>query len=522
MTLSGVVVRTPDGKPLFDNLNLSFGREHAAVVGRNGVGKTTLFRLIAGDFPPHAGSIYREGRLAVVQQVYLPAEGETVGQTLGLGEQLAVLERVLAGKGSNDDLADADWTLESRMEQALAEVGLAGLSPNLPTAVLSGGEQTRLRLAAAALAAPDLLLLDEPTNHLDEAGRQLLLDWMTRWQGGLVIISHDRALLRAMNRIIELSNRGARAYGGNWDYYFETRRAEQAALAHQHDQARRDVARARNEAQEALERQARRDRAGRRSRAGSSDPKILLDARTQRAEETGARLSRLATRRQALVDQRLTEIAAQVERKDVVPMILPDPGLVAGRVVLEMTDVEWGPSEERRVVEPLDLRMVGPERVALTGANGSGKSTLLKLIDGTLEPTGGRIQRMVPVARLDQGLSGLDEKEDLVEAWLRCHPQGILHDAQESLARFGFRNLAARRRFGELSGGERLRAALACVMGGPLPVSLLLLDEPTNHLDLAAVEALEEVLRAYRGALIVASHDREFLDNIGVDREIRL
>ncbi len=522
VTLNSVAARTPDGHTLFDNLSLAFGRERTAVVGRNGVGKTTLLRLVAGLAEPAEGTVTRAGTVGWLAQTYEPASGETVADTLGAAEPLALLTRVLAGEGSVEDMAEADWTLEARLEEALAQVGLSGLALDRQTASLSGGEQTRLRLAGLMLAAPDLIVLDEPTNHLDAEARALVAEVVGRWPGGVLTVSHDRGLLRRMDRIVELSSLGARTYGGGWDLYVERRDAERAAAERDLESAEREVGRAAREAQTALEKKAKRDKVGRAHRAGTSDPKILLDARAQRAEESGAREGRLAERRRAEVEARLTEARERVERARLLSVPMPSTGLAAGKTVLALDGAEWRGPEGRRIVGPVTLRLTGSERVAITGPNGAGKTTLLKLIAGELEPTAGRIERPVTAALLDQTAAILKPEETLIEAWRRLNPEGTPNDAHAALARFLFRNTTAHRTVGTLSGGERLRAALACVMTGAKPPQLLILDEPTNHLDLDSIAAIEAALTAYDGALVIVTHDRDFMDNVGVDREVRL
>ncbi|MFC5374515.1 ABC-F family ATP-binding cassette domain-containing protein [Brevundimonas faecalis] len=522
MTLNSVAARTPDGRTLFENLSLAFGRERTAVVGRNGTGKTTLLNLVAGLSEPAEGDVARAGSVGLLTQAQEPASGETVADTLGAAEGVAVLARVLAGEATVEDMAEADWTLEARLEEALDQVGLGGLSLERLTRTLSGGEQTRLRLAGLMLARPDLLVLDEPTNHLDQEARERVAEAVARWPGGVLVVSHDRNLLRRMDRIVELSGLGARVHGGGWDLYVERRDAERAAAERDLETAEREVGRAAREAQTALERKARRDRAGRLHRAGSSDPKILLDARARQAEESSARESRLADRRRGEVEARLEAARDKVERTRRLSVPMPSTGLAAGRTVLALDEVEWRAPSGRRIVGPVSLRLVGPERVAITGPNGAGKTTLLKLMTGELQPSAGRIERPAAAALLDQTASLLKPEESLVEAWLRLNPGGTPNEAHAALARFLFRNKAAHRTAAELSGGERLRAALACVMTGTRPPQLLILDEPTNHLDMDSVEAIEEALAAYDGALVIVTHDRDFMENAGVEREIRL
>lgn len=522
VTLSGVAARTPDGRALFNDLTLAFGREKTGVVGRNGCGKSTLLRLISGQDLPVDGAITRVGSVAWLGQEPLDPADRPIAAALGVEDDLARIARVTAGQGDADDLDRADWTLESRLSETLAAVGLAGLDLTRAAASLSGGERTRLELARLNLLDPDLLLLDEPTNHLDADARALVRALITRRRGGTVVVSHDRALLRDMDRIVELSDLGVTVHGGGWDLYVARREAERAAAERALGDAERDAAQRAREAQRERERKSRRDAAGKREGRSGSMPRILAGMRADQAQDSAGRGRALAARRQEAAEAAVAEAQAQIERVRRLDVPMPPTGLPEGRLVLRMTGASWSTSDGRTVLAPLDLTMTGPERIAVTGPNGVGKTTLLRLISGELMPTSGTVERPGTAALLDQQAAILRPEETLVEAWLRLNPGGTANDAQAALARFLFRNAAARKRVSELSGGERLRAALACVMTGTAPPQLLVLDEPTNHLDLDAVEAVEGALAAYDGALVVVSHDRDFLDAVGVDREIAL
>ena len=521
VTLSGVAARTPDGRTLFENLSLSLGRERTGIVGRNGTGKTTLLDLIAGDGAPAEGHIVRNGSIARLRQDAGAVPGQTVAAALGVEAAQARLARILAGDGTADDLAEADWTLEARLEAALAAVGLGGLAPAREAATLRGGERTRLALAALELAGADLILLDEPTNHLDAEGGARVAERLGQWPGGAVVVSHDRALLRQMDRIVELSPLGVTVYGGNYDLYAERKAIERAAAEHNLAVAESEVARTAADAQRRAEGKARRDRAGRKKGMKGDMPKILRDFRAETAENSAGHDARLAARQAAEAEQTLVAARERVERVRRMTLPLPETGLAAGRQVLTLQGVRVDGERGLRV-GPVDLRLTGAERVAITGPNGSGKTTLLDLIAGRIMPSAGTVECAVPLALLDQHAGLLRDDETLIEAWQRLNPDGTLNDAQAALARFLFRNVEAHKRVGTLSGGERLRAALACVMTGTRPPQLLVLDEPTNHLDLDAIEAVEAALAAWDGALVVVSHDRDFLDAVGIEREIRL
>ncbi|HET6972183.1 MAG TPA: ATP-binding cassette domain-containing protein, partial [Phenylobacterium sp.] len=305
VTLDGLGYASPDGESLFDNLTLTFGAERTGLVGRNGVGKTTLLRLILGELAPAAGRVAARGRLGVLRQALVPPPAATVADLMGVAEPLARLARLEAGTGTEGDLADADWALPARLEAALADAGLAGLDLARPAASLSGGQVTRASLAGLIAQAPDLLVLDEPTNNLDAEARRRVAQMVGGWKGGAIVVSHDRALLRRMDRIVELSGLGAQVYGGGYDLYAARKADAEAAAARQLADAEKAAARVARDVQVAAERKARRDAAGKRARARGDAPKILLDAQAERAEASGGSQRRLAQRLQAGAAQAL-------------------------------------------------------------------------------------------------------------------------------------------------------------------------------------------------------------------------
>jgi ATPase subunit of ABC transporter with duplicated ATPase domains len=520
ITLDSVRADTPDGRVLFDNLTLSIGAERIGLVGRNGVGKSTLLSLIAGTRAPGSGAISRAGVVGVLPQLHAPPPGARLADLLGVGLGWDRLCRIEAEEADEEDLAEADWTLPGRVAAALAEVGLSRWDASCPAATLSGGQMTRAILAGLLIAAPDVLLLDEPTNNLDTGARGLLADVLRRWKGGAVVVSHDRALLRGMDRIVELTSLGAVSYGGGYDLYAERKAQAVAAAEHDLETAERQVRHAAREAQVARERKAKRDAAGRKFAAKGSEPKILLGAQAERAENTGAREGRLADRAAQEAAQAREVADARVERLRRLAFDLPSCGLPAGRMVLDLDGVGFAYPDGPPVLSDLSFRLTGPERVALVGGNGTGKSTLIRLATGGLEPTAGTVTRGVPAALLDQRAAVLDETQTILENFRRLNPAAGANEAHAALARFLFRNVAAHQTVATLSGGERLRAALACVLMSAEPPQLLILDEPTNHLDLDSVQAVESALAGYDGALLIASHDEDFLEAVGVERRI--
>ncbi|OEC98601.1 MULTISPECIES: ABC-F family ATP-binding cassette domain-containing protein [unclassified Rhizobium] len=520
IVLSNLSWSTPDGRPLLSHLDLSFGAERTGLVGRNGVGKTTLIKLVSGELQPQSGNISFNGRLGILRQSVQVEADETVADLFGASEALTVLKRAEAGEATNDELASADWTLEARIAAALDRIGL-DVTPETPLMTLSGGQRTRCGLAALIVDDPDFLILDEPTNNLDRDGRAAVIDLLAGWRAGAIVISHDRELLDTMDAIVELTPLGASRYGGNWTQYRERKALELSAAEHDFAEAEKRVAEVERSAQAAVERQARRDKAGRKMAAKGGIPRIMLGGLKERAETTSAENTRLAERRRA---QALRDAAAAREKIEILQPLtvkLPTSGLPSNRIVLRMEGVTAGYEPERPILRDFNFIITGPERVAVTGPNGSGKTTLLALVSGALKPWSGTV-RVVHSALLDQRVSLLDPSISIRDNFRRINPDADENACRAALARFMFRADAALQIVSSLSGGQLLRAGLACVLGGTVPPSLLILDEPTNHLDIDSIAAVEAGLRAYDGALLVVSHDEVFLDNIGIERRLEL
>jgi ATPase subunit of ABC transporter with duplicated ATPase domains len=488
-----------DGETLFGPLDLAFDRQRCGLVGRNGVGKTQLLRLIAGLDQPGNGHVESHAAVAYVAQQPEIAADTTLAQLLGYGEAFAALARLEQGRPLADDIdrLEGRWDLHDRLQNAFAAAGLPAFDPLRSASSLSGGERMRAALCGALLGEADFLLLDEPTNHLDSVGRAWLYQQLDQWRGGLLIASHDRQLLARMARIVELTPGALRSYGGNYDDY---RRAD---LEHAREERRRTRARQQKE----------HDMSQRRSAQTLRVVDTLNIASFERVAYKSAAKESLGTLRKQHQDQRdsldaaVREAYQRVEEEQPVLLALPGSEVSANKQVLVLEQLQL-PFVS---APPLDLRIDGPMRVALTGPNGCGKSTLLKTVLGQLTALSGHCHCPLPTAYLDQTLSQLDPNLSVMEhLGLQDSPlaEGALRTRLAQL-QLGADRIALP--LGSLSGGERLKAALACALWRQQPAQLLLLDEPTNHLDLASSLAIETALADFPGAMLVVSHDEDFL-----------
>lgn len=519
--LSRLSLSTPDGRSFLSHIDLTFGAERAGLVGRNGVGKTTLLAAITGEHVSHSGRVIANGTVGLLRQDAQLRAGAKVVDLFGAGDALDLLRCAERGDASAEDLAEIDWTLETRLASALARVGF-DIAPDTELSCLSGGQITRVRLAALVFAKPDFLLLDEPTNNLDRDGRKAVIDLLAAWRGGAIVVSHDRALLETMDAIVELTSLGATRYGGNWSSYRAQKAVELAAVRHDLAHAEKHLSGIDGKAQEAAERKARKDSGGKSKRAKGDIPRIMAGARKDRSEDSGGKTAQITERRRAEALDAVDTARRRIEVLQPLSVKLPSTQLPAGREVVRLDSVSAGYQPGRPVLRDLSLTIVGPERVAIVGPNGSGKTTLLKLIAGELRPLSGIIRVRPDFALFDQKISLLDPAVSILENFRCLNPKAGTNECHAALARFMFRADAALQLVGSLSGGQMFRAGLACVLGGATPPSLLILDEPTNHLDIDSIEAVEAGLRAYDGALLVVSHDEAFLQAIGITRRLDL
>jgi ATPase subunit of ABC transporter with duplicated ATPase domains len=529
----------PDGSVALEHLTAAFGHGRTGLVGVNGSGKSTLLRLIAGQLTPTSGSVRADGDIAYLPQTLTLETDRTVADLLGIRAILDAIRAVERGDLTPDlfDVIGADWDIEARAEQVLDAIGLTADDLERPVARLSGGETVLVAIAGLRLGGSPITLLDEPTNNLDRAARQRLYDLVASWRGTLVVVSHDVALLERMDAITELYGARLTTYGGPYSAYVEQVETEQEAARQAQRAAEQVLEIEKRQRIEAETKLARRQRTARTAEREKRVPKIVAHGRRGAAQVSAGRLrSEMGEK----VEQARREAAAAADRvraETRIQVDLPEPGLAPGRRVAELIGTDG-----RTVI------IQGPERVGLVGPNGIGKTRLLEtLVDGLapdgLAPDGLASDAMSPaspraaagsspvaggriyterVGYLRQRLDGLADNRSVLESVRDGAPLATPGEVRSRLARFLLRGDAVERPVGSLSGGERFRVAIARLLLADPPPHLLILDEPTNNLDLTSVDQLVDALAAYRGAMLVVSHDDEFLDRLGLTRRLEL
>ena len=444
---------------LFSDLSYSFSADKKiAIIGDNGVGKTTLLKIISGDLSADSGQVVRNATCYLLKQI-------------------------------NSE------------------------------ATKSGGQNQQQALARAFDSGADILLLDEPTNNLDVAARTEFFNKLRSYHGGVIIVSHDGELLNQMDTLLELHRGRLSAFGGNYDFYVAQKRQMQESIESKYTDTQKEIARlnaATIKAQNTRQHHEAKQQKDKSNKSAGS--KIAANALKGKSQETEAKRRKLIQAKLNRQLERSIELSTQL-RNDAIKVSLPSAKIYDKEIVrLENVDFSYG---DAPVLSDFYFTMRTGERVRIIGNNGTGKTTLLKLISGNLQPSTGYIKTSGKIAYLNQDLSLLDHDKSVVEN-IAEYAGILMHDAHAIAANFGFRGDASKKKVGVLSGGELLKATLAAVIGTKKQPDLLILDEPTNNLDIKSTMVLENALNQYTGAILIVSHDAAFINGLHIDRSVAI
>ncbi|WP_028298237.1 ribosomal protection-like ABC-F family protein [Olivibacter sitiensis] len=527
LTLQNISYRHPNNNLLFDNVHLTIKRhDKIALIGNNGVGKSILLKIIAGELHPSEGQRIVGTEPYYVPQIFGQYNQLTIAQALQIEDKLNALNEILSGNVTENNLTvlNDDWTIEERCSEALNCWQLKDVTLMQKLGTLSGGQKTKVFLAGIFIHRPELVLLDEPSNHLDTASRQLLYDFIESTSSALIVVSHDRKLLNLLDTVCELSQREITVYSGNYDFYAAQKQIENHALNQDLQSKEKALRKAKERERETAERQQKRDTRGKKKQEKAGVARIMMNTLRNNAENSTSKIKNVHAEKIDGISQELQELRLTLPDIDKMKFGFDNSALHKGKILFTANDINFSYNTQALWIENLNFQITSGERIALKGKNGSGKTTLIKLILGNIEARTGTVYRAENNSvYIDQDYSLIDNKLKVYEQAQQFNTSALQeHEIKIRLSRFLFTKEHWDKSCNALSGGEKMRLMLCCLTINKQSPDMIILDEPTNNLDIQNIEILTAAINEYQGTLIVVSHDEHFLKQITIERTISM
>ncbi|BCE03665.1 ATP-binding cassette domain-containing protein [Marinicellulosiphila megalodicopiae] len=519
----------PDQRQLFKNLSLSFTHQTQGLIGRNGTGKSVFTQLIQnfslacltydikGNVNCHVDNIgffQQKSNLSPPDKIKIDdSKNQTIADFLEITPVIDALNKIELGDADEAlfQIINDQWTIKAEIETKLERAHLPA-DVDFLVQNLSGGQKTKLTILKLFNSNFEFLVLDEPSNHLDIKGKQWLLELIQQFKFGILLISHDRELLRAVDCIYQLTSNGIELFGGNYDFYFEQNQIQLNALNHQVNHIQKEIKLQNKNQQKQLEQAEQSQKTGIKNKHSRSHSKIAYDTKKESAQSTNRQRTKQTDLLNDDLKTKLDDAKQQISRYDTQALVL-DQQNTNGKQVLFIEDLILP-----YVNKTVNLSLNNNEKLLISGENGSGKSTLLSLIYNSNKYE--HIHCNKKVVTLDQHYSLLDQNLnalDNLSIWLTEHSHDNLRTL---LANIGLRRDRVFLPCHALSGGEQLKLAWLCV--STQTDCLLLLDEPDNHLDIESKILLQNCLKEYNSCFILVSHDEEFVNAVGITKIINL
>ena len=519
----------PNKDILFQNISFSISAsDKCVIVGNNGIGKSTLLKIIVGQLTPATGQVLCDESPYMIPQHFGQFDTRTVAEALGIADKIKSLSVILDGQGTDQDfrLLNDDWDIQERLSEALTRWHIDYITPDMVMGTLSGGEKTKVFLAGMNMYQPSLVLMDEPTNHLDAKGRALLYEFIRQANCTMLIVSHDRTLLNMLPAVYEMSSEGMQFYPMSYSEYKKTVEAETTAKVTRLHNQQKELAKAEKSARKTMERQQKHASRGEKQSAKKCVARIAMGNLRNKSESSTSRLNKVQQDKLQAINQEVQEIRASIAEYVAIKINIESSVLPSCKRLVQVTNVTFTYNDRSTLWQqfPIHLTIRSGDRIWLQGDNGCGKSTLLKLIAGILQPTSGEVLRSssLNILYLDQEYSFLNSELTVYGQLETCHSKKPEHELKMLLNRFLFDASTWDKKCGSLSGGERMKLALCWLLICENTPDLIIVDEPTNNIDLSSMDILADTLRSYKGTLLVVSHDEQFVQDVGTEQVVRI
>lgn len=515
-----------DKEILFRNISFSVNkREKVGLIGNNGSGKSTLLHILSGRLAPASGEVMYLSVPYYVPQHFGQYNDMSVAQALGIDLKLQALHEILNGNATeqNFTLLSDDWNIEENAIAALSYWGLDNIEFTRRLESLSGGEKTRIFLSGIMIHDPEIILLDEPTNHLDYHCRHKLYDLIETSGATIIIVSHDRTLLNLMPAILELEKNFINYYPGNYMLYKEEKEQKITSMQNELEEKEKELRKARKIARETAERKQKHESRGKKNNIKKGVGKMAMDTLQDKAEKSRTKLADIHAGKIKNITEKLSDIREDLPDIKSMKIDFNTSSLHQGKILVSAKKLNYDYGHGSLWEKSLDFTIKSGERVLINGRNGSGKTTLLKLITGDLVPTSGDILTTdFKYIYLDQDYSIINEKLTVYEQ-VQLYNSGLLEsEIKTILNRFLFSKNDWAKLCSKLSGGEKMKLVLCCLMVDANTPDMFILDEPANNIDIRNIEILVATIRDYGGTVLLVSHDEFFIKEVEIDYSIEL
>lgn len=514
----------PNREILFENVSMQINEgQKAALVGRNGTGKTTLLKAIYNYNNFSAIKVETEPYF-VPQHIEVYNE-MSIGEVLGADKKIKAINAITAGDTSqeNFDILGDDWDIENELNIALDYWDLKNFDINAKLINLSGGEKVKVFLAGITLNNPKFVILDEPTNHLDYHSREKLYKWIKETSATLLIVSHDRFLLNLLTDIYELSKNKISFYSGNYDSFVQQKEVEHNALMRQIESQRQELKKTKKVQQEVAERRQKQESRGKKSTEKKGLPRIVANARKGFAQNTTADIADKHSKKISEVTNTIHQLQEKADSTQGLKLKIEDSDLHKGKVLAEAIGINYTYGKNLIWKDDLNFIILSGERILIKGNNGSGKTTLIQLITEKREVSKGNLKLAdSEYLYLDQNYSLVDLSKTVYEQAQSYNINMPEHEVKTHLARSQFPEETWDKPCNVLSGGEKMKLSLcSLIISNKIP-DLLVLDEPTNNIDIDSMAVLSSTIKEFEGTLIIISHDKYFVNEMNINKEIDL